>query len=435
MTDVSDKDFDPNTKQVNGPINVVRMEGKINGINKVIYLFMDQHLQAQTQCDNVFSVDINTYFANTFHKLNKSNKMYDFFLEINPTQLIDPINQSNQSSQLPKQPPAPAPIKSNYRNIYIFEVMRLFKRIFKYEPNSDKVSISKYFRKVRLHYMDIRDYFHTYVFVELYEVMHILYHIQSMNKIFKGQLDQLLNFLKRFRSHCQMIKTEMESMKKNPIKPDNKILIGHLKHDISQEEKDKMSVENIRYILYKSFYRYNHKDVQKKMIVQMGRLISELVELSNQCDDIINILTNIGYFVIIDDNVLTKINDEISYGTDHLLPKMIFSIAESFRSLNNNFVKFFARFMDVYFIRRFLDKEYITNAITYTGSVHSMLYIEILSKNFGFKVTNYYWSLIKDLDDLNREIVKLNFEELQEIFYPPVRAQCSDLTSFPDNFE
>ena len=30
--------------KINGPINVIRMEGSINDIKKIIYFFMDEHV-------------------------------------------------------------------------------------------------------------------------------------------------------------------------------------------------------------------------------------------------------------------------------------------------------------------------------------------------------------------------------------------------------
>ena len=32
---------------INGPINVIRLEGKINNIKKVLYIFMDVHVNIQ----------------------------------------------------------------------------------------------------------------------------------------------------------------------------------------------------------------------------------------------------------------------------------------------------------------------------------------------------------------------------------------------------
>ena len=40
-------------KEISGPINVIRLEGIVNGIKKVITLFMDIHLdeEDQTKCE------------------------------------------------------------------------------------------------------------------------------------------------------------------------------------------------------------------------------------------------------------------------------------------------------------------------------------------------------------------------------------------------
>jgi len=74
-------------KKINGPINVVRMEGTINNIKKVIYLFIDKHVeyQNQTNCnDPNNSIDIVEYLKKNFIKLKNTNKTYDFFLEFAP---------------------------------------------------------------------------------------------------------------------------------------------------------------------------------------------------------------------------------------------------------------------------------------------------------------------------------------------------------------
>ena len=52
---------------------------------------------------------------------------------------------------------------------------------------------------------------------------------------------------------------------------------------------------------------------------------------------------------------------------------------------DEQFVEFFGRFTDIFFLRRFLDKEYITNAIVYAGALHINTYIDILIKEFDFK--------------------------------------------------
>lgn len=75
------KTLDKNIKQVNGPINVVRLQGKIGSVNKVVYLFMDRHLavEYQTECDNIFSKDVHLFFADSFKNISNTGKTYDFF--------------------------------------------------------------------------------------------------------------------------------------------------------------------------------------------------------------------------------------------------------------------------------------------------------------------------------------------------------------------
>ena len=63
--------------QINGPFNLIRLEGVVNNVKKVIYLFADVHrdVSEQTACENVFAQDISQYLAKNFLKLNKSSKL------------------------------------------------------------------------------------------------------------------------------------------------------------------------------------------------------------------------------------------------------------------------------------------------------------------------------------------------------------------------
>src|SRR5271154_4306564 len=128
------ENIDPNIKQVNGPINVVRLEGTVDNIKKVIYVFMDMHvdMQDQTECDNIFSSDIQTYLAKNFYKLNGQDTMYDFFFEVQPYQL-QRNSDINQQKFI---------VETNRRMIYIQEVYKFFKKMFTFDPTKNKVMIS-----------------------------------------------------------------------------------------------------------------------------------------------------------------------------------------------------------------------------------------------------------------------------------------------------
>ena len=125
-------------KQISGPINVVRLEGTIFGINKVLYVFLDLHmpLHAETQCADIFSKTIKTYLIEQF---KKSEITLDFFLE------TFPIDLSNY-------PP------TNHKKIYLDDLRNMMYQTFKYSNKNNKVEQSDSFPHVRLHYIDIRDY-------------------------------------------------------------------------------------------------------------------------------------------------------------------------------------------------------------------------------------------------------------------------------------
>ena len=57
------------------------------------------------------------------------------------------------------------------------------------------------------------------------------------------------------------------------------------------------------------------------------------------------------------------------------------AIANATFTLLGDTLSYFTRFTDLYFLRRFLDKDYITNGIIYCGAFHSAVYIEHLVKD------------------------------------------------------
>ena len=69
--------------RINGPQNVVRLEGMVNGQNKVLYLFFDVHLDIlqQTKCEDFDNIDIGQFFQK---ELSTITTPIDFFMEISP---------------------------------------------------------------------------------------------------------------------------------------------------------------------------------------------------------------------------------------------------------------------------------------------------------------------------------------------------------------
>ena len=90
--------------------------------------------------------------------------------------------------------------------------------------------------------------------------------------------------------------------------------------------------------------------------------------------------------------------------------------------------------VDSYFIRRFMDKDYVTNGVSYTGAMHSSIYVYMLVKHFGFEVTHASYSQY-DIKTLNSKIKNGDLDsKLYEDLAPPEIRQCSNMSSFPKNF-
>ena len=137
------------TGYINGPINFAHLRGSIDGIDKNIYFFMDSHydLDNQTRCESFNSIDISQYL---YQKIIEAKKPLDFFMEIRSTN-IDTII-------------------TNKRDIYIKEVISLFKSEYIVEKEEDNkiIRYSKSNPIVKLHYLDVRDH------LKLFDVLNII---------------------------------------------------------------------------------------------------------------------------------------------------------------------------------------------------------------------------------------------------------------------
>ncbi|AZL89840.1 hypothetical protein QKC54_gp0067 [Megavirus baoshan] len=404
--------LDPNIKNVNGPVNVVRMEGQVDGIKKIIYLFMDIHIpiEYQTECKNIYAQDINLYLAKNFKKMSETNKFYDFFLEMRPTHLS---------------------IKDTIiyleREIYIAQVMKFFHKIFNYDTDKNKAKISDMLPNIRLHYADIRDYFELNSYDEIKKT------IEIMDQMWKnGYIDpksiEILDIIKKLKIHFEFLVEILLSDKS--ISPNyNKNIIKNINIGTDYSEDELQSLhKDLIYLVDKMFNKYDNKNIKNIMLEQKNILVNDLQELVKLCDNFINIYNKISYIALNDDTPASISNRK------RINLTVMYNILST---LDYVFVMFFARLMDIYFLRRFLDKKYITNAIVYTGMYHSIAYIQILVKNFDFKITHVSYSSIDNMEELNNLIKTINLteNEINEIFLQKMYTQCSDMTNFPDMFQ
>ncbi len=390
---------------VNGPVNVVRLEGTINNIKKILYVFFDYHnnIGFQTECESYDSKDIVQYFHDIF---KSTNKQVDFFLETRSTI----INKENIS---------------RYKDIYIKNIFNLYNKA-KFDE-SVKKNIKD---NIRFHYVDIRDHLQK----NIYHFENLLY--RSINSILNIK-DILSNDYENIVLSCTQLIYELDIYKKF-FENDIKKSLSRTKKLIIKETDPKYDV---LYFLNKITKKYRNKNIINKV---KDNYFNDILE---EIDTAINNLNEIRSMVLEKESyVYRQYNEKEKYiekDKDRLkLSSMYYNMNEMNKFIYNldnisdiihmKILYIFLKITDLFFLRRFLDKDYINCAISYTGAAHSINYINFLVANFDFKITHFSYSDERNLEKLN-EIAKNDMNLLDYILHPQKLIQCSDLSSFPVN--
>jgi len=343
---------------INGPVNYIQLNGTINNINKNITIFMDTHLDLdnQTRCDSFDSIDISQYL----YKLIKETKeKLDFFMEIRDEQIKTPI--------------------SNKRDIYIRDVIEMFKSEFIISEN--KVKYSKSNPNVRLHYLDIRDH------------LGILY----TKNIINNKILPELHSLKNNNYSINDKNTKIEEIKKqiNLIKQYNENIYETI--NITSEHSEKLikfDEKTQNYYINKIMNIYDNINLKTKINLFFNINTINYIGNSN------NIIFQIQQNLILLKSNLTVVD-------------FINNIISLVNSLNSNILKMYTLFTDVYFLRRVLDKDYVRNVITYCGRAHAVNYIYFLVKYCEFRITNIYNFNGLSLEEFTNKIKES--DELSEV--------------------
>lgn len=394
-------------KFINGPINAVRLEGNIYGIHKILYVYMDYHapVDNQTQCQSILNKDFTTYISEELYNI-PDNTPIDFFLETGFTG----INKK----------------QSKYRDRYIDELGKFFN--YAIDVDNTKNLGTKFGKLIRFHWIDVRDYFKTTI-------------NENINSIISSIED----------ARCTL----------------------NLKTYKLVDVKYKLNIINQELVFVKTLFNQdnnltnsiitNKSLVHKKMAGIMNKINSSYHHLNtfeslndiylNIKDSIHNLITNVNSVISIideyisytkkfertDDNIyrLNYTKDKtLTYGRDksyHI--NTIDELYNLIRLIDNSLITAFALIVDLYFLRRFIDKDYIKNGIVYTGISHSLKYIYVLVKKYNMNITHASYSK-ENLESVNEKIKNSSSHNsnINELLYPPYLIQCIDMTSFPEKF-
>ena len=396
-------------KYINGPINAVRLEGTIYGNKKIIYIYMDQHVNVlqQTECSEL-SNDFNNYINNEMGKI--TNRTIDFFLEIGRTSIYNDIYK--------------------YRNRYIDEIGKFFIKTIQIKEG--KNIGTRYGPNIRFHWIDIRDYFKSQINLYLDTIISIIINIRCDMRIKIDTIEELHNTLLKLNEKILFIINLFDKKITN--------MRGGTKPINYEDDINK----NIINIMTKINNKYTHPDLYKKLHIIYKIIIKSFMSIIEQINNLLVIISDFILYIkkFMKDkdhlNSLNKTKDgHLTYGIDYINNiEVINTLYIKIIKLDDAITIAFSLLVDMFFLRRFLDKDYIKNAIVYTGIAHSIQYIYILIKEFDMTIThasylkydiNKTTNIIKNSTEINNTI--------NELFYPPKLIQCTDITNFPENFE
>lgn len=383
---------------INGPVNYVKLKGNNN---KILHIFFDIHynLNEQTECSDYDSINIDKYISNL---LLTTNKNINFFLEIKP-------NYKNSN---------------NINNIYIKKVIDKFNYLKKNVNNN-----------VKLYYINIRDFFYLEKINNDME-----YFINNINNINNNTTEEQiygiednLGVLSRISETLYKILNIYEVLLKKDIKYDKVNLDKYKFIDINKNkefDEELLQYNSIVQILTKLMKKYKNNDnniIMNKLIKEyfidgIISIINKLSEITDVTNTFLSMFENnkedvkiCNYFDNINDFRLNMCLDDV-FDFKHDVNKKIIKVNEAISII-------FSQLQDLYFIRKFIDKDYIKESILYNGSDHSIICIYILAKYFDFKITDYYYinkHLLKNdsIEEVNYSIITANnHSHLYPYFY------------------
>ena len=365
---------------INGPNNVIRLT---NG-DKIIYIFGEFHIDLTygVECDNIKSMDIDKFLLKFMEK--EKNRNFDIFIEM--TQYSINYYKNNL----------------NYKLKHIHRMRKIVSN--NYNIKNNKIMISNNFPNYRFHYFDFRENIDNFLNYEL--------------------IDKYYNYLLEYNY------------------PYNYTTLFFMMNDISElinilnNLLDKLSLNKNQHILIdKIKNKYENINIKESMNKIYNIVIIKYIKyIINKCNDLLNYikLNTVDKLYISNYSFYEKKRIKLQ---DFILEQIIL--------IKTHLLNPFFILTDLYLLRRLLDKKYTKNNIIYCGMHHLADITILLVKYFNFKITNIYY----DVNFNNENINKLDINNYYDYYnlinnqskiilydYKEVPNQCINLFNFPPNF-
>lgn len=450
------KKLSKNTKYTSSGKNLISLNGPVNYFRltkdgKEINIFMDFHapINRQRKCEDYDSKDIDKYFNKILSNDKEINdNPLDFFLEINPTS----INYK---------------YKYYSNDNYLVSIRKMFSKLYneKY-GNIDEDEMPQ--QKIRLHYMDIRDYssFNELkkkmenilleldrtrldnlptIVDEMISVKNILIFIETMiNSITTPNKNSIYESLSTKKIDFINLKEKMSNNNSNVIDKNNK--------KNNEDTETKTNLQNIPLSLnmlmdaglyqilqkilsnYKEeknkdniidFFSEHYIKTSKYLINKLNKLIPNINEIDKIIDD----------YIVEEKITFEEINHGNTNGSRDILPYYFYSLSkykkiwreliDDLEEINHLIVKMGVIMTDCYFLRRLIDNKNINNSIVYTGAYHSVIYLWFLIKHCDYNIEDYFY-LREDTtkDKLIETIKDSDYLDIIQYVIPNKVNQC-----------
>ncbi|AYV81136.1 MAG: hypothetical protein Harvfovirus18_4 [Harvfovirus sp.] len=369
-----------------GITNAIRLESNMFSTKKILYIFSYNKPPYENDCSDNSAVSIKNFIIRQLDKMNRTATIYDMFIK--------------------------------YPFYFPFDALEL----------QSKKSDSSIGVKIRYHQLDFNeiplwniffnDYNSTIQILLSQDVTNIDNIFQSRNKV-KWFVNDILIIMELFLDVPSKKPLEIPPYLTLEKTASARELIDKLKNDYSNEK-----VKKIMAIIFNSYLKEG-----------LNSLLSIFEKIGEALEKIYKHLS-VGEFMINPDldatqDILPDYAQYPNHGPNYSVIRLENeNILSQIKSLNMISDTTYVLLEDIYFLRRFLDKSYITNASLFTPSFLPPFVVYILTKYFEFTVTQMTNSRY-DVDQLNKKISSTDLgKEFYHLFQPDMLMPCVDLSGF-----